>query len=68
MQRYMKVTSMPVLDFHSMTGFIIPSYHTNMDQSVVNDSAGVIISDTSIDIATVITDIEACLLYTSRCV
>ena len=31
MQRYMKVTSMPVLDFHSMTGFIIPSYHTNME-------------------------------------
>ena len=28
-------------------------------QSVVNDSAGGIISDTSIDIATVITDIEA---------
>jgi hypothetical protein len=27
----MKVTSMPVLDFHSMTGFIIPSYHTNME-------------------------------------
>lgn len=27
----LKVTSMPVLDFHSMTGFIIPSYHTNME-------------------------------------
>ena len=31
----------------------------DITQSVVNDSAGVIISDTSIDIATVITDIEA---------
>ena len=31
----------------------------DVTQSVVNDSAGVIISDTSIDIATVITDIEA---------
>ena len=30
----------------------------DITQSVVNDSAGVIISDTSIDIATVITDIE----------
>ena len=44
----------------------------DITQSVVNDSAGVILSDTSIDIATVITDIEtkldACLLYTSRCV
>ena len=31
----------------------------DVTQSVVNDSAGVILSDTSIDIATVITDIEA---------
>ena len=31
----------------------------DVTQSVVNDSAGVIISDTSIDISTVITDIEA---------
>lgn len=30
----------------------------DVTQSVVNDSAGVILSDTSIDIATVITDIE----------
>lgn len=30
----------------------------DITQSVVNDSAGVILSDTSIDIATVITDIE----------
>ncbi len=42
MQRYMKVTSMPVLDFHSMTGFIIPSYHTNMEIDRSN-SLGILI-------------------------
>ena len=31
----------------------------DVTQSVVNQSAGVIISDTSIDVTTVITDIEA---------
>ena len=41
-------------------------------QAVVNQSAGVIIGETSIDFDTLIPDLEAqleaCLLYTCRCV
>ena len=47
-------------DTDSTFNFVIAMLQSQLfTQSVVNDSAGVIISDTSIDIATVITDIEA---------